>query len=96
MLAFFVLAGLGTGGFHTGANAYVLTHGPASEAAMRLASVTTVTQAIAAVAPLLGGALGAAFGFPLVFALSIAAQLAALGLLYAGRSSLESQKEYSP
>ena len=96
LLCFFVLAGLGTGGFHTGANAFVLTRGPAAETAMRLAAVTTVTQAIAAVAPLLGGALGAAFGFALVFGLSIAAQIAALGLLLAGRPSLDSQKEYVP
>lgn len=95
LLAFFALAGLGTGGFQTGANAFVLAHGPANEAALRLAAVTTATQAIAAIAPLLGGVLGASLGFPLVFGVAVAAQCLALGLLVGDRHPLKQQTELS-
>lgn len=80
MLAF-VLLGVASGGFHMGANSLVLELGSAAATPLRLAAVTTFGHAVAAAAPLLGGVIGAAAGFPTVFALCMAAQACALGLL---------------
>jgi MFS family permease len=81
LMVAFVLLGVASGGFHMGANSLVLELGSAAATPLRLAAVTTFGHGVAAIAPLLGGVIGAAAGFPTVFALCMAAQACALVML---------------
>lgn len=81
LMAAFVLLGVASGGFHMGANSRVLELGSAAATPLRLAAVTTFGNGVAALAPLLGGLIGAAAGFPAVFALCMAAQAGAMTML---------------
>ena len=81
LMAAFVLLGVASGGFHMGANSLVLELGSVAATPLRLAAVTTFGNGVAAVAPLLGGLIGAAAGFPTVFALCMTAQAGALAML---------------
>ncbi|MEM6707956.1 MAG: MFS transporter [Pseudomonadota bacterium] len=81
LMAAFVILGVASGGFHMGSSSLVLELGATATTPLRVAAVTTFGHAVAAVAPLLGGLIGAAAGYPTVFALCMAAQAGAIAFL---------------
>ncbi|WP_375289215.1 MFS transporter [Qipengyuania sp.] len=79
--AAFVLLGVGGSGWMLASTTMVLEFGEPQDTPMRLAFVTTLEGAIAAMGPVLAGVLVAASGFQPLFIIVLAAQIAALGLL---------------
>ncbi|MXP08964.1 MFS transporter [Pseudoblastomonas halimionae] len=79
--AAFVLLGVGGSGWMLASTTMVLEFGEPQDTPMRLAFVTTLEGAIAAIGPVLAGLLVAASGFQPLFFIVLAAQVAALLLL---------------
>lgn len=79
--AAFVLLGVGGSGWMLASTTMVLEFGEPQDTPMRLAFVTTLEGAIAATGPVLAGVLVAFSGFVPLFAIVLAAQVAALALL---------------
>ena len=78
----FVCLGVGGSGWMMASTTMVLEFGSTEDTPMRLAFVTTVEGAIAAIGPVLAGLLVAKSGFLPLFMIVLAAQLPALGLLF--------------
>ena len=79
--AAFVLLGVGGAGWMLASTTMVLEFGSSEDTPMRLAFVTTVEGAIAAIGPVLAGLLVAAQGFMPLFAIVLTALAVALAML---------------
>lgn len=77
----FVFLGVGGSGWMLASTTMVLEFGKTEDTPMRLAIVTTLEGAIAAVGPIMAGLLVAAAGFTPLFVIVLATQIAALLLL---------------
>ena len=75
---FFVLLGVGGSGWMLASTTMVLEFGNVEDIPMRLAFVTTLEGVIAATGPVLAGVLVATSGFKPLFAIVLAAVIAAL------------------
>ena len=80
--AAFVCLGVGGSGWMMASTTMVLEFGSSEDTPMRLAVVTTLEGAIAAIGPVLAGVLIATAGFLPLFAIVLAALILALGLLF--------------
>ena len=80
--AAFVCLGVGGSGWMMASTTMVLEFGSSEDTPMRLAVVTTLEGAIAAIGPVLAGVLIATAGFLPLFAIVLAALIFALGLLF--------------
>ncbi len=81
ILVAFVGLGAASCGYMMSATTLVLEFGSRDDTAMRIALAATAEGAMAALAPLVGGLLAVAVGYPPLFAVSIGLQAAALVLL---------------
>ena len=81
ILIAFVGLGAASSGYMMSATTMVLEFGRREDMAMRIAMSSTAEGAMAALAPLCGGLLAHALGYPLLFAVAMAFQAAALLLL---------------
>ena len=79
--AAFMLLGVGGAGWMLASTTMVLEFGNPADTPMRLAFVTTVEGAIAAIGPVIAGVLVATSGFTPLFGIVLVAQLIALALL---------------
>jgi MFS family permease len=73
--------GAASSGYMMSSTTMVLEFGRREDIAMRIALSSTAEGAMAALAPLCGGLLAAALGYPVLFAISMALQGGALLLL---------------
>ena len=80
-LVAFIGLGAASCGYMMSATTLVLEFGSRDDTAMRIALAATAEGAMAALAPLVGGLLAVAVGYPPLFAVSMALQAAALVLL---------------
>lgn len=81
ILIAFVGLGAASSGYMMSATTLVLEFGKREDIAMRIAISSTAEGAMAALAPLCGGLLAVALGYPFLFAVSMTLQTAALLLL---------------
>jgi MFS family permease len=80
VLAGFVALGAGLGGFMMAGQNLVLEFGSRANLPMRIAVANSAAEGVGVVAPLLGGALAAAFSYPVVIASAIGFKLMAFAL----------------
>jgi MFS family permease len=83
-LAAFVGLGASNAGYQMSAQTLILEFGARQDVAMRLGISATVEGIMASASPLIGGLIAAAVGYPPVFAIAMALQLASLAVLMAG------------
>jgi MFS family permease len=83
LLLVFIAVGAGSGGFMMGQQNLVLEFGAREDLPLRIGVTNSATEATGVLAPLAGGALATAFGFPTVFVIAVAFKLAAALLVLA-------------
>jgi MFS family permease len=76
LLAVFAALGAGLGGFQMSAQNLVLEFGSRQNLPMRIAIANSASELVAAIGAVAGGALGAALGYPTLFWIAIAFQVA--------------------
>ena len=81
VIAFFVVMGMASGGFNQSGQNMVLEFGQLRDIPIRLAASGAAVNLVGAVGPLLGGALVAFAGYQTLFVVTIALQIAALGII---------------
>lgn len=78
LIAFFVLLGVSSGGFHQAAQNMVLEFGRVHDIPLRVAASGTAANMVAAAGPFAGGLLVALWSYPALFGVTVALQLVAL------------------
>ena len=78
LIAFFVLLGVSSGGFHQAAQNMVLEFGRVHDIPLRVAASGTAVNMVAAAGPFAGGLLVALWSYPALFGVTVALQLVAL------------------
>ena len=82
--AIFAGLGAGFGGFQMSAQNLVLEFGERGDLPMRIAVANSASELVGAIGPLLGGAIAAWSSYDSVFALALAFQVAAMGIVLVG------------
>jgi MFS family permease len=83
LMGVFIAVGAGSGGFMMGQQNLVLEFGSRQDLPLRIGVTNSATEATGVLAPLAGGVLATAFGYPTVFMVAVAFKLAAALLVFA-------------
>ena len=81
LMLFFAVVGIASGGFHQSGQNMVLEFGRSRDVALRLATSGTAVNFFAAAGPIFGGLIVSAFSYIALFVITIAVQVAALGIM---------------
>ena len=81
LLAVFAALGAGLGGFQMSAQNLVLEFGSRENLPMRIAVANSASELVAAIGAVAGGAIGAVMGYPTLFWIAVAFQLAGLAIV---------------